>query len=120
MNALIQVLALAFAIFAVSRAVLRARDKKISIAELVFWITVWLALILVVMFPYLTNYLARVMGIGRGIDVVVYLSIGLLFYLIFRLYVKIEETQKSITLLVREIAIYKKENKKNKKNKPIN
>ncbi len=108
MITLIQILAFVFVTFAASRAVLRAKDKKINLFELLFWLCIWGGLIVVVFFPRLTNYLAEFVGIGRGIDVIVYTSIGLLFYLIFRLYVKLEDTERGITQLVREIALIKK------------
>ncbi len=108
MISLIQLFAFAFVTFAASRAVLRAKDKKITVFELFFWLCIWGGLIIVVFFPELTSYLADVVGIGRGIDVIIYTSIGLLFYMIFRLYVKFEENEREITQLVREIAIMKK------------
>jgi small membrane protein len=104
----IQILAFIFVTFAASRAVLRAKDKKITLIELLFWLGVWGGLIVVVFFPGLTSYVADLVGIGRGIDVIIYTSIGLLFYMIFRLYVKFEESEREITRLVREIALMKK------------
>lgn len=104
----IQVLGFIFVTFAVSRAVLRAKDKQISIAELFFWLAVWTGLIVVLIFPQLTSFVADLVGIGRGIDVVVYTSIALLFYLIFRLYVKLDEREREITRVVRELAFMKK------------
>ena len=111
MISVIQILALIFALFAMSRVVLRARDKKISVNELFFWLAVWCGLVFVVFFPQITSKVAFFLGIGRGIDVVIYSSIAILFYLIFRLYVKLEENQRSITLLVRELALNKKRKK---------
>ncbi len=72
--------------------------------------------------PGLTSYMARRLGIGRGTDVVLYLSIALLFYLIFRLSISLEETRREITDLVRKIALEdeskqvkrKRQNRRNK------
>ncbi len=105
---IIQILALIFVTFAASRAVLRAKDKKITFFELLFWLGVWGGLIIVVFFPRITTDIAEVVGIGRGIDVIVYTSIGVLFYMLFRLYVKLDEEEKEITQLVREISLMKK------------
>jgi hypothetical protein len=105
---LIQIIALLFVSFVASRAVLRAKDKRINLGELIFWLGIWGGLIFVVFFPNVISYVADLIGIGRGIDVIIYTSIGLLFYLIFRLYVKLEETEMEITKLVREMAITKK------------
>ena len=97
-----------FISFAASRAILRAKDRKIGAGELFFWLAVWGGLIIVVFFPAFTSYIAEYVGIGRGIDVIIYTSIGLMFYLIFRLYVKLEELNAQITHLTREIAISEK------------
>jgi small membrane protein len=104
----VQIIAFIFVTFAASRAILRAKDKKITLIELLFWLGIWGGLIVVVFFPGLTSYVADLVGIGRGIDVIIYTSIGLLFYMIFRLYVKFEESEREITRLVREIALMKK------------
>jgi len=108
MLTIIQITAVIFVTFAASRALLRAKDKKISIGELLFWLAVWSGLIFVVFFPTFTSYIAQIVGIGRGIDVIIYSSIGLIFYLIFRLYVKLEEMDHNITKVVREISLQKK------------
>lgn len=60
--------------------------------------------------PGLTSYVARRLGIGRGTDVVLYLSIALLFYLIFRLSIALEEIRREITELVRKIALKDEKN----------
>lgn len=104
----IQIIVLVFVVFAASRVILRAKDKKISVTELFFWLAVWAVLAGVVFFPELTAPAAIFLGVGRGIDVIIYVSIGLLFYLIFRLYVKIEELQQDITAVVRKNAIEKR------------
>ena len=106
-----QVLTLIFVIFVVSRTILRAKDKKISVGELFFWLAVWFGLSFVVFFPKFTSQIALLLGIGRGADVITYVSIGVLFYLIFRLYVKLEDTERKITLLVRDLAFQKNKKK---------
>jgi small membrane protein len=111
MITIIQILALIYVGFTASRAILRAKDNKISIVELFFWLSVWAGLTFVIFFPNITSLIANMVGIGRGIDFIIYISIATLFYLIFRLYVKIEDTQRQITLLVRQFAIEKKKRK---------
>ncbi|MBN2368571.1 DUF2304 family protein [Candidatus Woesearchaeota archaeon] len=106
-----QLLALAFMSFVSSRAVLRAKDKKISIGELFFWLGVWSALIFVVFFPDFTTRMANLVGIGRGIDIIFYTSIAILFYMIFRLYVKLEDTERELTKVVRKLSMMTKKRK---------
>lgn len=56
------------------------------------------------------GWLGKVTGVGRGVDVLVYLSIIFLFYYVLRQNNKIDLLEKQITKLVREIA--KNEQKK--------
>jgi hypothetical protein len=108
MISILQAIVTLFIIFALSRAIFRFKDKQISPLELVFWCLLWIAAGVVLFIPQVTNPIARVLDIGRGIDVAVYLSIVLLFYLVFRLYVKLDIQNQNITKLVREVAIKKK------------
>ncbi len=58
--------------------------------------------------PIRTNYLATISGIGRGLDFALILGILLSFYLIFKMYNKIENIEEELTDLVRELAIQRK------------
>jgi small membrane protein len=111
MLTIIQILAFIFFTFVASRAVLRAKDKKISLGELIFWLGIWGGMIFVVFFPDIISKFANLIGIGRGIDVIIYASIAILFYLIFRLYVKLEESEREITRIVREVSFLEKKKK---------
>ena len=112
MLSLIQIVVIIFVIFALSRAFLRFKDKKISNMEFIFWLLLWIAVLTVVFKPEITNIFANYLGIERGIDVVIYLSILVLFYLMFRLYVKIDVMEKNITKVVRKDAIEKTKRRK--------
>ena len=109
---LIQIIIIIFATFAWSRVVLRYKDEKITVKELIVWSFVLAAAIFLVVWPQTSFVFAKLFGIARGADVIIYLSIPILFYLIFRLYIKIETIEQEITKIVREIAI---ENRKKKK-----
>jgi len=107
-----QIILLAFLVFALSRVLLRIKSKEITIREFIFWALIWTIAILVLLFPEIIIELSDYVGIGRGVDVIIYGSIALLFYLLFRLYVKLENIENSITKLVREVAIEKKRKEK--------
>jgi len=95
----IQILLLAFVIFAISRVYLRLKEKVISTRVAIFWFLIWMAAL-----------------VGRGVDIIVYISLALLFYLVFRIYVMIEDLRHQITYLVREIALSgSSKNRKNRK-----
>jgi hypothetical protein len=105
---IIQIIIVIFALFALSRAFLRFKDNKLTKTEFLFWTLIWLAVIVFAFTPRLTSWVSSLLGIGRGVDLIIYLSIIVLFYLIFRLYVKMESIRKDITLLVRKFAIENK------------
>ena len=105
---LIQLVASVFALFALSRVLLRTYKREITQSECFFWSTIWLAIIILALLPHASTFLANLTGLQRGADALLFGGILLLFYLTFRLYVKIEQNQQAITKLVREIALNKK------------
>ncbi len=102
---LIQIVGVIFALFALSRVVLQLKKRSMSFNEGLFWIFVWSLVVLVLIFPEFTGYIANILGVGRGVDAIIYISIAILFYLIYRLYAKIDNLERQITHIVREIAI---------------
>ena len=107
MNVL-QILAVVFALFAVSRAYLRLRESKLSVGQFIFWALLWTGVVGITFIPDALNYFSEALGIRRPIDAVVYFSIVLLFYLIFRLYIKISDVEREITQLVTKLALQRK------------
>ena len=102
---LVQILGGAFLAFALSRVVLRWRDHVLSSKELLFWLLVFGGSLTVLLVPRLASIVARFLGIGRGADAVVYGSIVLLLYLVFRIYVHLENIEYRLSAMVREIAL---------------
>lgn len=93
-----------FAIFALSRTFLRWRDGKITSLEFVVWMVAWVGIVLIVFQPWLTDWVSQKFGIARGIDFVVYIAIVGIVYLIFKLYVKIEDLEQELTRIVGALA----------------
>ncbi len=101
----LQIVVVVFALFAWSRAILRLRDREISVGEFIFWTVIWAAVITTSLLPQTADIVSEFFGISRPIDLAVYISILLLFYLVFRIYVNQDKQNKAITKLVREIAV---------------
>lgn len=107
----IQILIVLFAIFAITRVVVRTRSRSIPKTWAVSWVIMWVVLVTVSILPQTTDLLAVRVGIGRGADLLVYVSVMALFYLVFRLIVKLELIQQEITKLVRAISMRDLEDK---------
>jgi hypothetical protein len=105
---LYQLIAIFLGLLAIIYSILRFRDGKMSLGMFMLWILLWIIVIIISLYPNDTNYLAIYTGIGRGLDFVLILSILISFYLIFKMYNKIETIEEELTDLVREIAIQNK------------
>lgn len=69
---------------------------------LIFWSVIWCGILIVLFIPQTTELLAKKLGIGRGVDAFLYAAIVILFYMVYRVYVKIESIERDITQIVRE------------------
>ena len=58
--------------------------------------------------PKASDVIAEAIGVGRGVDALVYVSVVALFYASFRLYVKLEHVEHEITVLIRNFALKSK------------
>src|SRR3989344_578038 len=106
---IVPILVTLFVAFAVSRVFLRFREGNVSLGEFIFWLLIWGAIEAVVWIPKVLDQIAQDIGIGRGIDAVVYGAVVLLFYLVYRVYVKTEFIEREMTSLVRKLALKEKE-----------
>lgn len=105
---LFQILFVLFAIYAIFFVIKKKNDELLGPKGMLFWIFFWLAVIVVVVWPNSAAMIAKVFGIGRGADLVMYVSLAMLFFLVFRLHIKIEAMNRDVTKVVREKAIHKK------------
>jgi len=80
------------------------KKDRVSWPRTLIWILFWCIGLFVVWFPVTIAKIAQVSGVGRGVDIIIYISIILLFYLLSNQNTKIEELNKQITKLTREIA----------------
>ncbi|WP_414468845.1 DUF2304 domain-containing protein [Methanobacterium sp. ACI-7] len=100
-------------IIAIILSILRFKEGRMSLGMLALWIFIWAAIIGISIYPESTNVLASLTGIGRGLDLILIIGLIGCYYLIFKIYTMIENIEKEITQLVREIALQKDETKHN-------
>ena len=115
---LTQILLIVFLLFALSRVTLQYKSGNLSLLSFLFWSFLFAAAVYLTAFPDQASRIAQLLGIGRGVDAVIYISIAVLFYLVFRLYVYLENVRQEITDLVRKLAL--DSNKKNGRKKSKN
>lgn len=94
-----------FVLFAISRLVMRFREGKVSNTGLVGWLLIWFTVETIILVPRVTSDIAQFLGIGRGADLIIYSSIIILFYLIFRIFISLEDIEREVTKIVQRDAL---------------
>jgi len=81
------------------------RQGKFGTLGLLFWFFLWIGAAIIILFPNSTSVVAHLLGIARGSDLILYLSVILIFYLLFRVFVRLEQIDQGITQVVRALAL---------------
>lgn len=82
------------------------KKNKITLSVFLFWLILWLVILMVTVLPQVTGFLEnRLVGAGRGIDAVIYLSILFIFFILFKIIVRLEKIKQEITEIVRHLAL---------------
>jgi hypothetical protein len=89
------------AIITVRTAISGRARKRVTL----FWMLIWLTGAAATIWPNATRDVARALGIGRGTDLVMYCSVLLLVTGLFYVYTRMRAMDRTMTLLVRELAI---------------
>ena len=111
---IIKIIILIFVLVVLVRTFGRLKSGDITNREFIIWLVFWLLVGWVTLVPQKTDLIAKFLGVGRGADLLVYLSIIVLFFVIFRIIVKLEKIDRDITKVVRAMAL-EQEDKKIKK-----
>ncbi len=104
----IQILLVVFFLFALVKVIGRFKAGDITVGNMIWWSLFWVSAGIVALLPNSSAYFAKLAGIGRGADLVVYVSLAGIFFIIFRQMIKIELMNKDITKLTRKIALLEK------------
>lgn len=112
MTLIFQLLFLAVSIFAGWSAWQDNKKGDLGGKAVVFWIFFWFFASVVVFWPSASSWVAAYLGIGRGTDLVVYCAFALVFFLLFKMNVKLDSLNRGLTKMVRERALKKSENKR--------
>ena len=104
---LIQIITIIVVLYLLTRVGAKLKRKDITLKEAFLWGVLWLGVGIVVLYPSLADKIASYVGLqtATGIDLVVYLAVGLAFYLIFRLFVHIVRIERDITKIIRQVAL---------------
>jgi len=100
-----QILGTIIGITAIIISLFRFKKGRMSVGMFAFWMLIWIIVIIISIYPESTTFFANIIGIGRGLDLALILGLIGCYYLIFKVYSKIEGLEEDLTQLVREIAL---------------
>jgi hypothetical protein len=103
-----QLIAIIIIAFFISRVFQQKKKNQIGKNEFMFWLTFWLIAGLAIVFIKTIDKIVMFMGFsGSGINFLFYIAVMMLFYLIFKMRLRIVRLEKQITDVVREVALKK-------------
>jgi len=99
-----QIFLIAFSFLTILRSWRQYRRQRVSRSWFFIWSSLWLVVLFACASPKTLDLFALWVGVGRGADLFVYLSILILFTFVFRLLQKVNHLEKDLTRLVRALA----------------
>jgi hypothetical protein len=103
----IQIILFIIALAGLYAVVRRYQKEELTSVGLGIWSVLWIVVAIVAVLPNSTAAVAKFVGVGRGADVVVYGSLVVIFFILFRLTINLEKIRRDTTEVVRAMALQK-------------
>ena len=101
-----KIFAIVLAVIAISKSYVDFRARIESLQIFLFWMFTWLAIVVVALFPSIIDYiLGSFGGGGAGLGTVFGMGLVFLYFLAYRMYVKIGRVEQKLTKTVQELAL---------------
>ncbi len=101
-----QIVAPVIAFIAVSYAWNLVMRQKKTVWEACFWTVFWAMIGGIAMFPSFLTYLSVVTGIQNRENAVIFTFLGVLFFMVFYMIIRIEELEQRHAKMVRDVALW--------------
>lgn len=86
--------------------IVRYRKGNLTVGELFFSLAFWISVLIFALFPDpISNFVAKLFGIESNVNAIIFLALGLQFYLHFVFYGELKKTRRQLTELTRKIAL---------------
>lgn len=109
---LLQYILIALSVMGIFSVFWQIRRSNLDWVSSIKWFIAWCSILVVAIEPGVADWLAKLFGTGRGADLLIYLAILFIFGLIFKLFLKINQLERQISILVSHLArsnVHKKE-----------
>lgn len=109
---IMQIILSVVALLSAERLWQRWRTHTLGLGAIIFWLLGLAGVLLLVWRPTLADKLSQVVGVGRGTDAILYIGVAVIFYLVLRIFIRLEKQEDLLTRLTTEIALGREQNKK--------
>jgi hypothetical protein len=101
-----KVFSVLLAAIAISKSYVDLRSRAESLQMFIFWLCTWAMIVLVALFPAIVDFLIASSQYGRaGLGTVFGMGLVFLFFLLYRIYVKMEQVEQKLTKTIQELAL---------------
>ena len=101
-----KVFAVLLAGIAISKSYVDFRARAESLQMFVFWTLTWTVIVLVALFPAIVDILISSLGARQaGLGTFFGMAIVFLFFVVYRIYVKLERIEQNLTKTIQELAL---------------
>ncbi len=102
----VKIFSLLLAAIAISKSYVDFRGRRESLQMFVFWTATWAAIVLLSLYPPIVDVLIERFGSGRaGLGTFFGMGLVFLFFVVYRMYVKLERIEQKLTKTIQEIAL---------------
>ncbi len=101
----LQITGILFSLFMIYFALLHYKKGQLNGMEISSWITIWLGVILIVIFPEIVRVYAASFAISRLLDLLIGGAFIVIFIMVASSYVRVSRLEKRIEDLVRKLAL---------------
>jgi hypothetical protein len=102
----VQIVSVLLALVAISKSYVDFRARLESLSMFLFWVVTWAIIVAVALFPPIVDLLLRSWGRG-GAGLGTFFGMGLVFlyFVVYRIYVKLERIEQNLTKAIQELAL---------------
>ena len=101
-----KILALILGGIVVSKSYVDFRARLESAPLFLFWIVTWAAIVTIALFPSIVDFIIESFGGGRaGLGTFFGMALVFLFFIVYRIYVKLGRLEQKLTKTIQELAL---------------
>src|SRR5262245_41753311 len=103
-----KILAVFLAMVVVSRSYVDFRTRGESLKLFLFWCFTWTVIVIVALFPWVIDFVTSFFGGrggGAGVGTFLGMALVFMFFIVYRIYAKLERLEQMLTQAIREMAL---------------